>query len=87
MALTCTGSLSAAESGRAEIRTTMLVGAIRCNLAWGFDDAVMYRMGCLAAHGAELSLSAQMRSTRMAEEARDVLVCALPAYRRPAGCF
>src|SRR5690242_13971883 len=47
MALTFTGTLSAAESGRAEVHT-MLVGALGCNLAWGFVDAIMYLMGCLA---------------------------------------
>jgi VIT1/CCC1 family predicted Fe2+/Mn2+ transporter len=41
MALTFTGSLSAAESGRQEVRT-MLIGALGCNLAWGIVDAVMY---------------------------------------------
>jgi hypothetical protein len=41
MALSFTGSLSVAESGREEIRT-MLVGAIGCNTAWGIVDAVMY---------------------------------------------
>ena len=78
MALTFTGSLSAAESGQAEVRT-MLVGAIGCNLAWGFVDAVMYLMGCLAERGSELRLSRRLRSTRTAEEARGVLVGALPA--------
>jgi VIT1/CCC1 family predicted Fe2+/Mn2+ transporter len=41
MALTITGSLSAATSGRQEVRT-MLIGALGCNLAWGIVDAVMY---------------------------------------------
>jgi len=47
MVLTFTGSLSAAESGRAEVRE-MLVGALGCNLAWGIIDAIMYLMGSLA---------------------------------------
>ena len=37
MVLTFTGSLSAAESGRAEVRT-MLIGALGCNIAWGLID-------------------------------------------------
>jgi hypothetical protein len=41
MAMTFTGSLSAATSGREEIRT-MLVTALGCNVAWGLTDAVMY---------------------------------------------
>jgi hypothetical protein len=51
MVLTFTGSLSVAESGRAEVRT-MLIGAIGCNLAWGIIDAIMYLMECLAQRGA-----------------------------------
>ena len=50
MVLTFTGSLSVAESGRAEVRT-MLIGALGCNLAWGIIDAVLYLMGCLAQRG------------------------------------
>ena len=46
MVLTFTGSLSAAESGRAEVRA-MLIGALGCNLAWGLIDAIMYLMTCL----------------------------------------
>ena len=49
MVLTFTGSLSVAESGRAEVRD-MLVGALGCNLAWGVIDAIMYLMGCLVEH-------------------------------------
>ena len=37
MALTFTGTLSAASAGRAEVRE-MLLGAIGCNLAWGLVD-------------------------------------------------
>ena len=47
MVLTFTGSLSAAESGQAEVRA-MLIGALGCNLAWGLIDAIMYLMSCLA---------------------------------------
>jgi hypothetical protein len=43
MVLTFTGSLSAATSGREEVRT-MLIGAVGCNLAWGIVDAIMYLM-------------------------------------------
>jgi len=50
MVLTFTGSLSASEAGRAEIRT-MLIGALGCNLAWGVIDAVLYVMGNLAEKG------------------------------------
>jgi hypothetical protein len=50
MVLTFTGSLSAATSGRDEVRT-MLIGAIGCNLAWGIVDAMMYLMAALSDRG------------------------------------
>src|SRR3954454_12755976 len=50
MVLTFTGSLSAATSGREEVRT-MLIGAIGCNLAWGIVDAIMYLMNALGDRG------------------------------------
>ena len=50
MVLTFTGSLSAAESGRNEVRT-MLIGALGCNLAWGIIDAIFYIMNTLGARG------------------------------------
>jgi VIT1/CCC1 family predicted Fe2+/Mn2+ transporter len=46
MVLTFTCSISAAESGRQEIRT-MLWAAIGCNLAWGILDAIMFLMSRL----------------------------------------
>lgn len=50
MVLTFTGSLSAATSGREEVRT-MLIGAVGCNLAWGIVDAIMYLMNALGETG------------------------------------
>jgi len=50
MVLTFTGALSAAESGRAEVRT-MLIGAIGCNFAWGIIDAIFYLMSALGHRG------------------------------------
>lgn len=44
MALSFTGSLSAATAGREEIRVVMLA-ALTCNVAWGLVDAVMYLVG------------------------------------------
>jgi hypothetical protein len=55
MVLTFTGSLSAATSGREEVRT-MLIGAVGCNLAWGIVDAIMYLMGALNDRGRRLFL-------------------------------
>jgi hypothetical protein len=53
MALTFTGTLSAATADRTEVRT-LLVGVIGCNLAWGLVDAVMYLMSSLTEHGHNL---------------------------------
>ena len=50
MALTFTGTLSAATAGREEIRT-LLIGVIGCNIAWGLVDAVMFLMSALTERG------------------------------------
>jgi hypothetical protein len=67
MVLTFTGSLSAAESGRTEVRT-MLIGALGCNLAWGLIDAIMYLMSCLSDQAAD---SRTMRAIRTAATPRE----------------
>jgi hypothetical protein len=77
MVLTFTGSISAAESGRAEIRT-MLIGALGCNIAWGLIDAIMYLMDCLAARAANVRTVAAIRQARTEEEAAEIIVDALP---------
>jgi VIT1/CCC1 family predicted Fe2+/Mn2+ transporter len=77
MVLTFTGSLSAAESGRSEVRT-MLVGAIGCNLAWGLIDAIMYLMASLADRAADRRLVATVRGASTEAEARTAIVSALP---------
>jgi VIT1/CCC1 family predicted Fe2+/Mn2+ transporter len=43
MVLTFTGTLSAADPDRVEIRS-MIVSALGCNVAWGIVDAMMYLM-------------------------------------------
>lgn len=43
MVLTFTGSLSAVEVGREDVRE-MLIGATGCNLDWGIIDAIMFLM-------------------------------------------
>ena len=64
MVMTFTGSLSAATAGRTEIKE-MLYGAVGCNLAWGFVDAVMYVMSSLLNRGRSLTL---MRAVRQAPD-------------------
>ena len=77
MVLTFTGSLSAAESGEAEVRT-MLIGAIGCNLAWGLIDGIMYLMGCLSERAASYRAYTAMRRARTDAEARAAIADAAP---------
>lgn len=77
MVLTCTGSLSVAGAGRAEVRT-MLLGALGCNLAWGIIDGVFYLMGCLAETGGNIKLLNAVRRSTDPEEAQRALTGALP---------
>jgi hypothetical protein len=77
MVLTFTGSLSAAESGRAEVRM-MLIGAVGCNLAWGLIDAIMYLMGCLSDRAADFRTASAIRGAKNPEEARVAIAHALP---------
>jgi VIT1/CCC1 family predicted Fe2+/Mn2+ transporter len=72
MVLTFTGSLSAAESGRAAVRT-MLIGAIGCNLAWGIVDAIMYVLNSLGSRGASLLVLRRLRQTAEPEEAHALI--------------
>ena len=77
MVLTFTGSLSAAESGRAEIRA-MLFGALGCNLAWGLIDAIMYLMGCLTDRAQRANTVRQVRQAATPEAGRQLVADALP---------
>ena len=65
MALSFTGALSVAESGREELRE-MFIAALGCNLAWGFVDGVMYLIRTVVDRGRSLTL---MRSVRDAADA------------------
>jgi hypothetical protein len=77
MVLTFTGSLSVAESGRAEVRT-MLLGALGCNFAWGFIDGVFYLMGCLAERGHALLTYRAVRGESDPQTAQRIIAGALP---------
>lgn len=77
MVLTFTGSLSAATSGREEIRT-MLLGAIGCNLAWGIVDAAMFLMAQLSERGRGLVAYRTARHAGEPERARQAIADALP---------
>ena len=77
MVLTFTGSLSAAESGRNEVRT-MLVGALGCNLAWGIIDAIFYLMNILGYRGHGAVALRRLHRTTDPAEARALIAEALP---------
>jgi hypothetical protein len=77
MVLTFTGSFSAAQAGRADIRE-LLVGALGCNLAWGIIDAIMYLMACLSERGQGILTLRAVRDASVAAEAHRVIAGALP---------
>jgi hypothetical protein len=77
MVMTFTGSLSAANSGRNEVRT-MLIGALGCNLAWGIIDAIFYLMTTLGYRGHGRVVLRRLRRGASAEEARALIADALP---------
>jgi VIT1/CCC1 family predicted Fe2+/Mn2+ transporter len=77
MVLTFTGSLSAAESGRNEVRT-MLIGALGCNLAWGVIDAIFYLMNILGYRGHGAVALRRLHRTTDPAEARALIAEALP---------
>lgn len=77
MVLTFTGSLSAAESGRNEVRV-MLIGALGCNLAWGIIDAVFYLMNTLAPRGHGLVVLRRLRDTADPAKAHALIADELP---------
>ena len=77
MVLTFTGSFSAAQAGRADIRE-MLIGALGCNLAWGLIDGVMYLMGCLSERGQGILTVRAVRRASLAPEAHQAIADALP---------
>jgi len=77
MALTFTGSLSAATAAREEIRT-MMFAALGCNLAWGMVDAVMYLVGTLTERTRNFTLMRRVRSAADPREAQAILADALP---------
>ena len=77
MALTFTGTLSAATAGREEIRI-LLIGMIGCNLAWGLVDAVMYLMSSLTERGHSLLTIRRVHEAASADHGRRIVSDALP---------
>jgi len=77
MALTFTGTLSAATAGREEIRI-LLIGMIGCNLAWGLVDAVMYLMSSLTERGHSLLTIRRVHEAVSSDHGRRIVSDALP---------
>ena len=72
MALTFTGAVSVAESGKAEIRT-MFLAALGCNLAWGLVDGVMHLIRTVTERGRLISLVRAVKGASDAPAGRAVV--------------
>ncbi|HEV2671404.1 MAG TPA: VIT1/CCC1 transporter family protein [Gemmatimonadales bacterium] len=79
MALTFTTTLAVATAGREDVRE-MLVGALGCNIAWGFIDGVFYILGTLAERHRSLAILRQVRRAAGADRARSLIADALPPF-------
>ena len=79
MALTFTGTLSAATAGREEIRT-LLIGVIGCNIAWGLVDAVMFLMSSLTERGHNLLAIRAVRGAPSPEASYRAIARAMPRF-------
>ena len=77
MALTFTGTLSAATAARDDVRA-MLIGVIGCNLAWGLVDAVMFLMTALTERGHGILTMRAVRTAASADQAHRVIAGAIP---------
>lgn len=77
MALTFTGTISAATAGREEVRTVMFT-ALGCNLAWGMVDAVMYLIRIRTERVRNLTLLRRVRSLAKPHDAHAIIAEALP---------
>jgi VIT1/CCC1 family predicted Fe2+/Mn2+ transporter len=69
MALSFTGAVSVADSGREEVRS-MFTAALGCNLAWGLVDAVMYLVRTLTERAKAFTLVVSVRSAADPEAGR-----------------
>ena len=83
MVLSFTGTLSAAEAGREDVRT-MLIGALGCNLAWGIVDGVMYVMTLLGDRARGLLMLRRVRGASSPEDAHRHIAETLPEELAPA---
>ncbi len=72
MALTFTGAISVAESGRTQIRE-MFIAALGCNLAWGLVDAVMYVVRTITDRGRLITMIRLVRDAPDAAVGRQII--------------
>lgn len=77
MAMTFTGTISVATSGR-ELERTMMITALGCNLAWGFADAVMDLLRTLIERGRNRTLRASLCGATDAVTGKALIAEALP---------
>ena len=77
MALTFTGTISAATAGREEVRT-VLYAALGCNIAWGLVDAVMYLIRTLTERTRNHTLLQRVRSAVDPSDAHAIIARELP---------
>ena len=77
MALTFTGTLSAATADRNEVRT-LLIGVLGCNIAWGLVDAVMFLMSSLTERGHGLLTVRAVKSASTPQVAHQMIAAAIP---------
>jgi VIT family len=77
MALTFTGTLSAATAGEEDVRT-LLLGTIGCNIAWGLVDAVMFLVATLTERGRNLVTVRAVHAAASPEQAHGIITGALP---------
>ncbi|MCI0506697.1 MAG: VIT1/CCC1 transporter family protein [Gammaproteobacteria bacterium] len=77
MALSFTGTVSAATAGSEEIRTVMFA-ALGCNLAWGLVDGVMYLVSLMTERTRNITLLRRVRGAAAAPEAHAIIADAMP---------
>jgi VIT1/CCC1 family predicted Fe2+/Mn2+ transporter len=77
MALSFTGTVSAATAGREEIRTVMFA-ALGCNLAWGLVDGVMYLVTLMTERTRHFTLLRRVRRAATPHEAHAIITDVMP---------
>jgi VIT1/CCC1 family predicted Fe2+/Mn2+ transporter len=77
MALTFTCTLSVATAGDSDIHTVLL-SALAGNVAWGFVDAVMYLLSCLAERERGLLALRTVRTAKSTDTVRPIIEDELP---------